>query len=95
MSNPNPQNQFTEGHSGNVNGRPLKGYSITEMMKEMLASKPEIKQSIGAVIAAKAMEGDATAIKTLWNYMDGMPKQGLELAGADGQPIIQVNIKTV
>lgn len=85
---------FKEGQSGNPNGRPPKGYSITEMMKEMLANKPEIKQSIGAVIAAKAMEGDPTAIKTLWQYMDGMPKQAVEMTGEGGGPL-QVNIKMV
>lgn len=81
--------QFKPGQSGNPNGRPPKGYSITEMMKEMLNNKPEVKQAIGAVIAAKAMEGDATAIKTLWQYMDGMPKQGIELTGEDGGAIQQ------
>ena len=78
---------FPPGVSGNPNGRPPKGYSITEMMKEMLANKPEVKAAIGAQIAAKAMEGDATAVKLLWNYMDGMPSQGVELSGPDGGPI--------
>lgn len=66
------------GETGNPNGRPKKGYSITEMMKEMLNNKPEIKESIGAVITAKALEGDIAALKMIWNYMDGMPQQKLE-----------------
>lgn len=82
---------FPPGVSGNPNGRPPKGYSITEMMREMLANKPDVKEAIGAMIAAKAMEGDPTAIKTLWNYMDGMPKQGVELTGEGGGPL-QVTI---
>ena len=53
------------GVSGNPKGRPPKGYSITEMMREMLNNKPEIKESIGAVIAAKAMEGDLNAVKMI------------------------------
>lgn len=70
----NPQNI-------NRKGRPPKGYSITEMMREMLDSKPEVKEAIGKVIAKKALEGDLTAIKTLWQYMDGMPQQRIEHSG--------------
>lgn len=81
MSNPNPQNQFKKGEVANPTGRPPKGYSITEMMKEMLSSKPEVKETLGKVIIKKALEGDITAIKTVWQYMDGMPKQTLEHEG--------------
>ncbi len=75
------------GNTANLNGRPPKGYSITDMMREMLANKPEVKESIGAMIAAKAMEGDPNAVRMLWNYMDGMPKQGIELTGEAGGAI--------
>lgn len=77
MANPNPPNQFEPGKSGNPNGRPPKGYSITEMMKEMLKADPDLKKAIGKTIAKKALEGDLTAIKTLWQYMDGMPEQNV------------------
>ena len=78
---------FKPGQSGNPDGRPPKGYSITEMMKEMLNNKPEVKESIGAQIAAKAMEGDQTAIKTLWQYMDGMPQQNLGIGDMEGNKL--------
>lgn len=83
-----PSTAFKPGQSGNPNGRPPKGYSITEMMKEMLNGDLELKKKIGSVIAEKALQGDITAIKTLWNYMDGMPPQEMELHGKDGQPLI-------
>ena len=85
MSNPNPspETRFKPGESGNPNGRPSKGYSITEMMREMLNNDPEVKQRIGEVIAAKALEGDTNAIKMLWQYMDGMPKQKIEASVVD------------
>lgn len=63
----NPQNI-------NTNGRPKKGYSITEWFKEMLNSKPEVKDAIGKSITKKALEGDTAAMKMVWNYMDGLPK---------------------
>ena len=71
----NKGHKWKEGESGNPNGRPKKGYSITEMMKEMLNEQPEIKKGIGQRIAKKALEGDPAAIKMLWQYMDGMPLQ--------------------
>lgn len=72
---------FKPGQSGNPNGRPPKGYSITEMMKEMLNSEPEIKKAIGKAISEKAKSGDITAIKILWQYMDGMPVQDITSGG--------------
>lgn len=81
MSNPNPPNQFKPGESGNPDGRPPKGYSITEMMKEMLNSDPNLKASLGKVIAKKALEGDMAAISKVWAYMDGLPTQPIENSG--------------
>jgi len=87
MSNPKPVASYKPGQSGNLKGRPKKGYSITEMMKEMLNNKPEIKEAIGSQIAAKAIEGDQAAIKTLWQYMDGMPKQTIDATVTVPEPI--------
>lgn len=64
---------FKPGQSGNPNGRPKKGYSITEWFQEMFNSKPEVKDAIGKSIIKKALEGDITAQKLVWNYMDGLP----------------------
>jgi len=80
---------FKPGQSGNPNGRPPKGYSITEMMKEMLNNTPGLKESLGKVIAQKALEGDTTAIKTLWQYMDGMPTQAVN-ADHTGEIVITI-----
>lgn len=84
------KNLKKRGADANPNGRPKKGYSITEMMKEMLDSKPEIKAKIGASIANKAMRGDPTAVKMLWNYMDGMPKQETDVTIKDITGLVSV-----
>lgn len=81
MANPNPSNPMKPGETRNPNGRPKKGYSITEMMKEMLSEHPDRKKEIGEVIYQKAKEGDMAAISKVWSYMDGMPKQNLEIEG--------------
>lgn len=86
MANPNPKNQFIKGKSGNPDGRPPKGYSITETIKAMLGAKPEIKQALSNKILEMALKGDITAMKTLWQYMDGMPKQTTDITSG-GEPL--------
>jgi hypothetical protein len=86
MANPKPSNPMKPGETRNPNGRPPKGYSITEMMKKMLSEKPEIKQAIGQQIAKKALQGDQAAMRMLWNYMDGMPQQHTDITSG-GKPI--------
>lgn len=77
---------FKPGQSGNPNGRPPKGYSITEMFKSMLAEKPEIKQALTNAILKKALSGDPSAQKMIWGYMDGMPQQKTDLT-SDGKKL--------
>ena len=72
---------FKKGQVANPNGRPKKGYSITEWFKEMLNSKPEVKDAIGKSILSKALEGDPAAQRMVWQYMDGMPHQSVDYKG--------------
>jgi len=79
MKNPNAVANLTKrGAEANPNGRPKKGYSITEWFQEMFNSDSEIKNELGLAILAKAKQGDPTALKLVWNYMDGMPKQSID-----------------
>ena len=63
----------------NKKGRPPKGHSITEIIKEMMDEKPEIKRALGGRIIKLALAGDLTAIKAIWAYLDGLPIQRTEL----------------
>lgn len=74
---------FKPGEVHNPNGRPKKGYSITETVRAMLTERPEIKQALATKIMDAALKGDVTAQKLLWNYMDGMPEQKTELSVAE------------
>lgn len=76
-----------KGAAANPNGRPKKGYSITEWFRGMLASNPDVKEAIGKSILAKALEGDSAAQKLVWQYMDGMPEQNTKVSGDDQNPI--------
>lgn len=72
---------FKPGEVNNPNGRPPKEHSITQTIRDMMDEKPEIKKALGTKILDMALKGDITAMKTLWNYMDGMPQQDVELGG--------------
>lgn len=84
---PLTRTSFKKGVVTNPNGRPPKGYSITDMFKSMLSAKPEVKEAIQNAILKKALQGDTTAQKLIWGYMDGMPKQEHEHTGEDGGTI--------
>lgn len=86
--NANPQNI-------NTKGRPPKGYSITEAFQNMLGAEPETKAAIVQSIKDKALGGDTTAQKMIWNYMDGMPQQGVELSGTGENGAISIEIKMI
>lgn len=81
MANPHPTGGFKKGQSGNPKGAPPKEHSITQTIRDMMDEKPEIKKALGAKILEMAMKGDITAMKTLWNYMDGMPLQDIKHEG--------------
>jgi hypothetical protein len=87
----------------NNNGRPPKGYSITDMMRKLVASKVkdkktgemvEIREALGKSIIAKALAGDTTAQKLVWSYMDGMPIQTTDLTSG-GRPLNTMSPETL
>lgn len=93
MANPNPTHKFEPGVSGNPNGRPKKEHSITQTIRDMMDEKPEIKKALGAKILEMAMKGDITAIKTIWNYLDGMPLQATDITSG-GEPLQMITLDT-
>lgn len=79
--------RLTPGHTANPNGRPPKGYSITEAFRSMLSADPEAKKQIVESIKSKALQGDSAAQKLVWNYMDGLPPASSEDPGSPENPI--------
>lgn len=70
---------YKPGESGNLNGRPKKGYSITEIFQEMFTEDPNIKKQLAKKIINKALDGDMVACKLIWGYMDGLPHQNTSI----------------
>lgn len=67
---------WKKGSSGNPSGRPSKGYSIADRMREMFEETPEYKDMIiKSMIVAATKKGDVQAAKYLSSYIDGLPAQ--------------------
>ena len=80
------QSDGFQKHPDNINrnGRPRKGETITDLVKEYLrkevpdGKKLTYKDLFVKKVLEKAYKGDMQAIKLLWNYIDGMPLQKTE-----------------
>ena len=92
--------QFIEGNSGG--GRPKGSLSITEKIKKELEKCPEGEDKrtyldllVKEILDKAVKEGDQVMIKSIWNYIDGMPRQNIGLdGGEDGKPIeAEIKIK--
>ena len=80
--------QWEKGQSGNPKGRPKKEYCLTDILKEQgniedvetNGGKISRKQAIARKLWAMAMEGDVTALKYLYDRVDGRPKETITTA---------------
>jgi len=74
------ETSFKPGQSGNPKGRPPGTYSLTTVVKQRLSENPhELKEIIDALFAMA--KKDVNAIKLIWQNMDGMPQQNVDLKG--------------
>lgn len=78
------QGRFLPGHSGNYKGKPRGSLSITARIKEELEKMPEgqkisyLEALIKIILQKALVEKDQNMIKTIWQFIDGMPKQHVD-----------------
>ena len=86
----NEKGQVVSG-TPNPFGRPIgAGISITTEIKRALETKPEgqklthLQLIVQRILKKAIVDGDSATIKQVWNYIDGMPKQSVQLEGEIG-----------
>lgn len=86
ISGRDEKGRFVEGQSGNPEGRPT--FSITGLVRAELLKCPEGKDKktyadliVKRILAKAIKDGDTRMIERIWAYMDGLPKQILDVQG--------------
>ena len=84
--------KWKPGQSGNPSGRPPLGTSLTELMRKFLEEIPpgqtlSYRDAFIRKVYKLAMEeGSESAIRLIWNYIDGMPVQRADIT-SDGEKL--------
>lgn len=77
------------GQSGNPNGRPPKGLSVSETIRDMINGKPDIKKALASKLLEMALRGDLQSIKELLDRIEGKPMFRAEVSNVTPpQPIL-------
>jgi len=91
---------FQKGQSGNPGGRPKKAVSVTNLLRE-LGEKVEIetdegKKSRVEILVRKmwalALSGDATAIKHIYDRLEGTPTQTIHNMIQNLPDIVEIDL---
>ena len=81
----------------NRKGRPKKEFSLTQGLRDFLSetepkTKKQFRELLTQKLIALALRGDMTAIKMIFDYIDGRPKP-IQEAGDNGIPKeIEINM---
>lgn len=85
---------WKKGQSGNPNGRPKKADCLTSLLREEIdkvapedAEGRTWKELLVIGTMRFALAGNATALKEIWERMDGKVTQPLGVDGADGMEV--------
>ncbi len=95
----NKATQFKPGQSGNPHGRPKNEQCLTALLRQEIARMcPADKdgrtwaQLIVLATMRLAMAGNSTALKEIWERLDGKVTTPLEIDTPTGQPLIRVKM---
>ena len=81
---PPEDTKFKKGQSGNPKGKPKGTISLTSMIKRKLQElvpdgKRQAIEMLADNIIQDALEHNNKMRQLIWNYVDGMPKQGIDI----------------
>lgn len=77
--------RFQKGVSGNPKGKPIGSVSIVAKLKNELQKVPvgqkssRLEELVSKILKKAIEEGNENMIKLVVNYIDGMPKQTMDL----------------
>ena len=97
MKGRNKKGQFVKGCRFGK-GRPKDSISLTSAIKRRLREltpdgKREAIEMLADNIIQDALDSSDNMRKLIWNYIDGLPKQSIELEGKGEIPIRVISIK--
>ena len=93
---PPVEKRWKKGVSGNPRGRPRKQDSLTSLLKDEIAKicpadreKRTWKELVVRATLQLAMKGNATALKEIWERLDGkvLQPEKVQLAGPEGREV--------
>lgn len=100
MSNPNiardSSKTFKKGQSGNPKGRPQGAKGLTTLLREALYKIAEGQKDtysellVRRVMKMAVVEGNEQMIKLCWSYLEGLPKETVDMNLTLPTPILNV-----
>ena len=91
--------RFGPGNCANPDGRPVGSFSLVEILKAELQKCPEgqDKRTYADLIVKRMLKdaiekGDQQQIKLIWNYIEGMPKQAMDIT-TNGKSLNEIDEK--
>src|SRR5450759_668402 len=94
---PPAERRWKKGVSGNPHGRPKKQESLTNLLKDEIGQicpadreNRTWKELVVRATLQLAMKGNATALKEVWERLDGktLQTERLQLGGTDGKHVL-------
>ena len=80
---PPVEHQIQPGQSGNPKGKPKGCLSLTNRLQKLLNENPEAAEKAIAAHIEKASNGDVTALKLLYDRMDGLQGQTIKFENGE------------